>query len=64
MTDGSSYDPSSNGYDSAEDNRPLGWSSTVWTEAPTPSGHARVYLLHANVYDFPDGSSSTAARVL
>ena len=43
---------------------PLGWSNNIWTEAPTPSGHANVNLNNANVNDNPDGNNNNAARVL
>jgi hypothetical protein len=65
MSDASSYDPSVGGYRATEDNRPLGWSALIWTEAPTPSGHATVTLYFADVVDVPDGvNDCSAARVL
>jgi len=60
MTDTSNY----NGYTTNEDNRPGGWSASVWTGAPSPSGHVFVTLGDGNLNDKPDAILRYAAAVL
>lgn len=53
---------STNGYRNAEENRPDGWDSGMWSAAPTPSGYAILYLSYGDVDDSPatDGYYVTA----
>jgi hypothetical protein len=60
MTDTSSY----NGYTTNEDNRPGGWSTNIWTGAPSPSGHVNVFLFYGNLADAPNADHNYAAAVL
>ena len=60
ITDTSSF----NGYTAGEDNRPGGWAYGLWSSAPTPSGHARIYLDTGHVGDFPDAGTSYVSAVL
>ena len=60
MTNTSAY----NGYVAAEDNRPGGWAHRIWSAAPTPSGHASLYLGYGDLSDRPDGFTSYVSAVL
>ena len=60
ITDKSSF----NGYVATEDNRPGGWAGTSWSSAPTPSGHALIYLYNGHATDQPDGDHTYVSAVL
>ena len=52
-----------NGFVDAEVNFPGGWGASLWTAAPTPSGHARMTLYWGSVLDNPDVNVLTVAHV-
>ena len=60
MTDTSNY----NGYTTNEDNRPGGWSNSIWTGAPSPSGHVHVALAYGHLVGGPYANDTYAAAVL
>ena len=60
LTDTSSF----NGYMAAEDNRPGGWATHIWSSAPTPSGHAYLDLYRGYVGDLPDADRTFVSAVL
>lgn len=55
---------STNGYVASEDNHPQGWGFVIWTAAPTPSGHAILYLNFGDLSDLPDANEYLVAAVL
>lgn len=60
ITDTSSF----NDYVATEDNRPGGWTHVTWSSAPTPSGHANLYLYNGYATDTPDGYTGYVSAVL
>jgi hypothetical protein len=48
----------------AEDNRPSGWNVSMWTAAPTSSGHAQLPFFDGNILDNQDISQLSVSAVL
>jgi hypothetical protein len=55
---------STNLYADAEDNRPGGWANSMWTAAPTPSGHARMNHHNGFLHDYPEALNLFVSAVL
>jgi hypothetical protein len=51
-------------YADADDNRPSGWANSMWTAAPTPSGHSRMNLHNGFVHDYPEALALFVSAVL